>query len=89
MGKYYIFKMKYKETTDAYAQIRKQENYVQRFKNGQNYLELEAIVKNKVGEFLLGNERLLESYMRAHLTLCPKYYYHFQLSCLVVGIVID
>jgi hypothetical protein len=53
--------MRYVETTDAYAQIRKLENYIQRFKNGQNYLELEAIVKNKVGEFLLGNERLLES----------------------------
>ncbi len=45
----------------AYAQIRKLENYVQRFKNGQDYLELEAIVKNKVGEFLLGNKRVLES----------------------------
>ena len=45
----------------AYAQIRKLENYVQRFKNGQDYPELEAIVKNKVGDFLLDNKRLLES----------------------------
>ena len=45
----------------AYPQIRKLENYIQRFKNGQNYLELEAIVKNKVGDFLLDNKRLLES----------------------------
>jgi hypothetical protein len=55
------FKLKYEETSEVCTQIRMLEKYVKRFKNGEDYVELEAIVKDKVGEFLYDNKRLLES----------------------------
>src|ERR687895_115278 len=55
------FKLKYEETSEVCAQIRMLEKYVKRLKNGEDYLELETIVKNKVGELLLDNKRLLEA----------------------------
>ena len=54
-------KMKCEETSEVCAQIRMLEKNVRRFKNSQDYLELDAIVKTKVSEFLLNNKRLLES----------------------------
>ena len=54
-------KKKYEELTEVCTQIRILEKYVKRFKNGEDYHELEIIVKNKVGELLLDNKRLLEA----------------------------
>jgi recombinational DNA repair protein RecR len=46
-------KKKYEELSEICAQIRTLEKYIERFKKGQDYQELEAMVKNKVGEFLM------------------------------------
>jgi chromosome segregation ATPase len=54
-------KKKYEELTEVCTQVRMLEKYVKRLKNGEDYSELEAIVKNKVSELLLDNKRLLEA----------------------------
>jgi hypothetical protein len=46
-------KKKYEELSEICAQIRTLEKYIERFKKGHDYQELEAMVKNKVGEFLM------------------------------------
>ncbi|HKG87590.1 MAG TPA: hypothetical protein VKA95_04635 [Nitrososphaeraceae archaeon] len=56
-----IFNMKYEELKEACSQAQKLQNYVEQFKNGQDYQELEAIVRNKVGETLLDNRKLLQN----------------------------
>ena len=53
--------MKYEELKEACSQLQKLENYVEQFKNGQDYQELEAIVRNEVGEILLDSEKLLQN----------------------------
>ena len=55
------YKKKYEELTEVCTQIRMLEKYVKRLKNGEEYTELEAVVKNKVGELLLDNKKVLES----------------------------
>ena len=55
------FKVKYGELTETCSQIQKLENYLEKLKGGQNYQELEAIVRNKVGEILADNKKLLQN----------------------------
>jgi hypothetical protein len=37
------------------------QNYVEQFKNGQSYQELEAIVRSEIGKTLLDNKKLLQN----------------------------
>ena len=53
--------MKYEELKVACSQARKLQNYVEQFKNGQDYQELEAIVRSEVGKTLLDNKKLLQN----------------------------
>jgi hypothetical protein len=53
--------MKYEELKDVYSQARKLQNYVEQFKNGQDYQELEAIVRSEVVKTLLDNKKLLQN----------------------------
>ncbi len=55
------FKVKYEELTEACSQAKKLQNYVEQFKNGQGYQELEAIVRSEVGKTLLDNKKLLQN----------------------------
>jgi hypothetical protein len=55
------FNMKYEELKEACSQAQKLQNYVEQFKNGQDYQELEAIVRSEVGKTLLDNKKLLQS----------------------------
>ena len=55
------FKVKYEELKEACSQIQKVENYVEQFKNGQDYQELEATVRSEVGKTLLDKEKLLQN----------------------------
>jgi predicted nuclease with TOPRIM domain len=54
-------KVKYEELSETCSQIQKLENYLEKLKGGQNYQELEAIVRNKVGEILADNKKLLQN----------------------------
>jgi chromosome segregation ATPase len=53
--------MKYEELSDICSQIRKVENYLKKLKGGQDYQELESIVRSEVGEILSDNKKLLQS----------------------------
>src|SRR5215207_445850 len=55
------FKMKYEELKEACSQARKLQNYVEQFKNGEDYQELESVVRSEVGKTLLDNEKLLQN----------------------------
>jgi hypothetical protein len=55
------FNMKYEELKEACSQLQKLQNYVEQFKNGQDYQELEAIARSEVGKTLLDNRKLLQS----------------------------
>jgi hypothetical protein len=55
------FNMKYEELKEGCSQAQRLENYVEQFKNSQDYRELEAIVRNKVAEILLDNRKLLQN----------------------------
>src|SRR5215207_6211454 len=55
------FKMKYEELKEACSQAQRLQNYVEQFKNGQDYKELEAIVRSEVGKTLLDNKKLLQN----------------------------
>jgi hypothetical protein len=52
--------MKYEELKEACSQLQMLQNYVEQFKNGQDYQELEARVRSGVGEILLDNTKLLQ-----------------------------
>jgi hypothetical protein len=54
-------KMKYEDLTEICLQIRKVENYLEKLKNGQDYKELEAIVRSEVGKTILDNKKLLQN----------------------------
>jgi chromosome segregation ATPase len=45
--------MKYEELKGVCSQLQMLQNYVEQFKNGQDYQELEAIVRSEVGKTLL------------------------------------
>ena len=53
--------MKYEELKEACSQARKLQNYVEQFKNGQDYQELEATVRSEFGKTLLDNEKLVQN----------------------------
>jgi hypothetical protein len=47
------FNMKYEELKEGCSQVQRLQEYVEEFKNGQDYQELEAIVRSKVVKTLL------------------------------------
>ena len=51
-----IFNVKYEELKKA----KKLQNYVEQFKNGQDYQELESIVTTEVGKTISDNKKLLQ-----------------------------
>jgi hypothetical protein len=55
------FNMKYEELKEAYSQAQKLQNYVEQFKDSQDYKELEAIVRSEVVKTLLDNKNLLQN----------------------------
>src|SRR5918994_1368130 len=55
------FNMKYEELKEACSQAQRLENYVEQFKNGQDYQEIEAIARSEVGKSLLDNKKLLQN----------------------------
>src|SRR5215207_1353297 len=55
------FNMKYEELKEACSQARKLQNYVEQFKEGQDYQELEAMVRSEVVKTLLDNKKLLQN----------------------------
>jgi hypothetical protein len=55
------FNMKYKELKEACSQAQKLQNYVERFKAGQDYQEIETMTINKVREALSDNEKILQN----------------------------
>jgi transposase-like protein len=54
-------KMKYEELKEACSQAQRLQNYVKRFKAGQDYQEIETIALNKVREVLSDNGKLLQN----------------------------
>jgi hypothetical protein len=55
------FNMKYEELKEVCSQLQMLQNYVEQFKNGQDYQELEAIVRSEVGKTLSDNKKLLQN----------------------------
>src|SRR5918996_221591 len=55
------FNVKYEELKEACSQLQKLQNYVEQFKNSQDYQELESIVRSEVGEILLDDKKLLQN----------------------------
>ena len=51
---------KYEELKEVCSQTQKLRNYVEQFKDSQDYQEIESIVQNKVGRTLLDNKILLQ-----------------------------
>ena len=54
------FNLKYEELTETCSQIQKLENYLEKLKGGQDYQELEAVVRSEVGKTLSDNKKLLQ-----------------------------
>lgn len=54
------FEAKYEELKEACSQAQKLQNYVEQFKDSQDYQEIESIVQNKVGRTLSDNKMLLQ-----------------------------
>ena len=54
------FNMKYEELKEVYSQLQMLQNYVEQFKNNQDYKELEVTVRSEVGKILLDNKKLLQ-----------------------------
>jgi hypothetical protein len=55
------FNVKYEELKEVCSQLQMLQNYVGQFKNGQDYKELEGIVRSQVVKTLLDNKRLLQN----------------------------
>jgi hypothetical protein len=55
------FNMKYEELKEVCSQLQMLQNYVEEFKNGQDYKELEAIVRREVVKTLVDNKNLLQN----------------------------
>jgi hypothetical protein len=55
------FDIKYEELKEACSQAQKLQNYVEQFKEGQDYQELESIVRSEVEKTLSDNKRLLQN----------------------------
>src|SRR5918994_1312515 len=54
------FNIKYEELKEACSQARKLQNFVEQFKDSQDYQELESIVKSEVGKAISDNKKLLQ-----------------------------
>lgn len=55
------FETKYEELKEACSQAQKLQNYVEQFKNGQHYQEIESVVRSEVEKTLLDNRKLLQN----------------------------
>ena len=55
------FNVKYEELKEACSQSQRLQNYVEQFKNGQIYQELEAIVRSEAVKTLSDNKKLLQN----------------------------
>jgi len=55
------FEVKYKELKEACSQAQRLQDYVEQFKNGRDYKEIEAIVRSEVVKSLLDNKNLLQN----------------------------
>ena len=51
------FNVKYEELKEVCSQLQRLENYVEQFKNNQDYKELEVTVRSEVGKILLDNKK--------------------------------
>ena len=55
------FSIKYEELKKACSQAQKLQDYVEQFKDGQDYQELESIVRKEIGKSLLDSRKLLQN----------------------------
>jgi archaellum component FlaC len=55
------FNIKYGELKEVCSQTQKLQNYVEQFKEGQDYQELESIVRIEVGKAVSDNKKLLQN----------------------------
>jgi hypothetical protein len=55
------FNVKYDELKEACSQAQKLQNYIEQFKDSQDYQELESIVQNEVGKTLSDNRKFLQN----------------------------
>jgi DNA-binding protein Fis len=55
------FNIKYEELKEVCSQTQKLQNYVEQFIEGQDYQELESVVRNEVEKTLLDNKKLLQN----------------------------
>jgi hypothetical protein len=55
------FNVKYEELKEACSQAQKLQHYVEQFKEGQDYEELESTVRSEVGKTILDNKKLLQN----------------------------
>ena len=55
------FNIKYEELKEACSQTQKLQNYVEQFKEGQDYQELESTVRIEVGKAVSDNKKLLQN----------------------------
>jgi seryl-tRNA synthetase len=55
------FEVKYEELKEVCSQAQKLQNYVEQFKDSQDYQELESIVQSEVGKTLSDNKILLQN----------------------------
>jgi phenylalanyl-tRNA synthetase alpha subunit len=55
------FNIKYEELKETCSQTQKLQDYVEQFKDGQDYQELESIVRSEVEKTLLDNKKLLQN----------------------------
>jgi DNA repair exonuclease SbcCD ATPase subunit len=55
------FEVKYEELKEACSQAQKLQNYVEQFKDSQDYQELESIVQSEVGKVVSDNKKLLQN----------------------------
>jgi hypothetical protein len=55
------FDKKYDELKEGCSQTQRLQNYIEQFKDSQDYEELESIVRSEVGEILSDNKKLLQN----------------------------
>jgi predicted nucleic acid-binding Zn-ribbon protein len=55
------FNIKYEELKEACSRAQKLQNYIEQFIEGQDYQELESVVRNEVEKTLLDNKKLLQN----------------------------
>jgi hypothetical protein len=55
------FEIKYEELKEACSQVQRLQNYVEQFRNNQDYRELESIVRGEVEKTISDNKKLLQN----------------------------